>query len=316
MNRTLLTAPGRSITGVEAGVLAGCLLLSLAPAAVAAPGACDSYSSDTTFAECGYPTAATAGVPPGSVLTPRSAPKATGLVIDVDGTVINAIDLDGWIDVQANNVTIKNSVITSNNWWGIKYAEGKTGLRVLHNTIKSIPGQGPDNGGYDYGIAQLGTGSMEIGWNDISGFKDGIDVATGNIHDNYIHDLSQFEGAHTQNIYVWCGGDGVVLKHNTLVNQTAKAYSTAAVYIAPDCGRQNDVTVRDNWLAGGSLVLYAGGANATNIRIRNNKFSTEVWSPMGGFNGTVGYWSGGNAGNLWTGNVWANGPNAGKPLKP
>lgn len=269
-----------------------------------------------TYADCGYPTAATTGVPPGTLLTHRTAPKATGLVVKVDGTVIDAIDLDGWIDVQANDVTIKNSVITSNNWWGIRYAEGKTGLKVLHNKITSVPGQGPDNGGYDYGIAQLGTGSMEVAFNDISGFKDGVDVATGNVHDNFIHDLSQFSGAHTQNVYVWCGGNGVVLKHNTLVNQTAKAYSTAAVYIAPDCGRQNKVTVRDNWLAGGSLVLYAGGSSATNIRIKDNRFSTEIWSPQGGFNGTVGYWDGDNTGNVWSGNVWANGPNAGKPVKP
>lgn len=261
-----------------------------------------------------WPDATNTGVPSGIALIDESAPMATGLVITTDNTVIDGINLDGWIDVEANNVTIQNSVITSNNWWGVRYAGGVTGLKILHSVIRSVPGQGPDNGGYDYGIAQLGNGTMEVAYNDISGFKDGVDVTTGYVHDNYIHDLSQFDGAHTQNVYVWCGGNGVTLQHNTLINQTGQEYATAAVYIAPDCGAQNNVTVDTNWLAGGSLVLYGGGAMASNIHVQNNAFSTAIWSPDGGFNGTVGYWADGNAGNLWSGNTWADGPNAGLPV--
>ncbi|HWX67580.1 MAG TPA: hypothetical protein VNZ27_14265 [Rhodanobacter sp.] len=275
----------------------------------------DPHLTKPTFNGVAWPNATNTGVPSGISLINQSAPVDTGLVITADNTVIDGINLSGWINVQANNVTIQNSVITSNNWWGIQYADGVTGLKVLHNVIKSVPGQGPDNGGYDYGIAQLGNGSMEVAYNNISGFKDGVDVATGYVHDNYIHDLSQFDGAHTQNVYVWCGGNGVTLQHNTLINQTGQDYATAALYIAPDCGVQNNVTVDTNWLAGGSLVFYGGGDTATNIHVQNNSFSTAIWSPDGGFNGTVGYWSD-NTGNVWSGNLWADGPDAGTAVSP
>ncbi|MFC5488391.1 hypothetical protein [Dokdonella soli] len=280
-------------------------------AAVRAPQA------DTIFLDgFEWPNAGTTGAPRGLALTNQSAPMNTGLVIAVDNTVVDAINLSGWIDVQANNVVIQNSIITSNNWWGIKYESGYTGLKVVRNTITSVAGLGPDNGGYDYGVSPLGNGSMEVAYNDISGFKDAVDVATGNVHDNYMHDLSQFTGAHTQDVYVWCGGSGVTLLHNTMLNQTAQVYSTAALYVAPDCGSQNNVTVQNNWLAGGSLVLYGGGSTATDIRVLDNAFSTAIWSPDGGFNGTVGYWSGGNSGNVWSGNFWGDGPNVGQPVTP
>ena len=79
---------------------------------------------------------------------------------------------------------------------------------MLHDTVQSVPGKGPDSGGYDYGISELGHGTIEVGYSNISGFKDGVDIDTGSLHDNYIHDLSQFSGAHTQDVYVWCGGAG------------------------------------------------------------------------------------------------------------
>lgn len=69
-------------------------------------------------------------------------------------------------------------------------------------------------------------------------------------------------------------------------------------------------------MAGGSLVLYGGDTTATNIAVTDNVFSTEIWSPDGGFNGTVGYWQPGNAGNVWRDNVWGNGAKAGQAVTP
>jgi hypothetical protein len=273
-----------------------------------------------TFVQCGFPNASTTGVPSGTKLVDQTASMATGLVITQDNTVIDGLNLNGWIDVEANNVTIKNSVITSNNWWGINYGRSKsdaTGLRLLHNKITSTPGKGPDNGGYDYAVNQNGTGSIESAYNDISGFKDGTTIATNaNIHDNYIHDLSQFSGAHTQGMYVYSGAAPVTIENNTIVNQTGSSYTTAAIYIAPDSANHNNVTVKNNWLAGGAFTLYGGDTNAKNIKVSNNFFSTEIFSPNGSLYGPIGYWFPNNSGNTWSGNMWANGSKAGQVINP
>ena len=76
-------------------------------------------------------------------------------------------------------------------------------------------------------------------------------------------------------------GGRITLQHNTLINQTALAYSTAAVYIATDCGHQNNVLVTGNLLAGGALALYGGDSTATNIRVLNNLFSTQIFPNSG-----------------------------------
>jgi hypothetical protein len=270
-----------------------------------------------------WPSATNTGVPAGTVLTPQSGcPQIT-----VDGTVINAVHLTGCIDVEANNVTIENSEITAdgpNAWWGIKYAiyNRVTGLRILHDKIDAVPGGGPDvQGGYDYGVGAPSSagagGSAEVGWSDISGFMQPVNISTGSVHDTYMHNLDGFTGAHTEDVYVWCGGNGVTLNHNTSINDTGIATASASIYVAPDCGPQHNVTVTDNLMAGGAYAFYGGGTGATGIVVTNNAFSTQIW-PTGGYYGPDAstYWSPTNPGNIWSGNTWIDGPNAGRIINP
>lgn len=272
-----------------------------------------------TYSACGYPNSTNTGVPPGISLT-KLTTNDDCLVVSVDNTIIDGMHITGCIDVEANNVTIQNSHVTATAqiWWAIKYGSSKpnvTGLRILHVKIDSIPGKGPAaEGGYAYGISSQGTGSLEVGYSDISGFKDGINIAHGLVHNNWIHDLSKYTGAHTQGIYLWKAPAGatLVIKHNTITDLVQN--STAAIFMKEGLGI-HDVTIEDNWLAGGSFTLYGGGADAKNIRVFNNKFSTEI-APKGGQFGAISYWSTKNSGNSWSGNIWANGPKAGRTVTP
>jgi chitodextrinase len=260
------------------------------------------------YSACGYPDATNTGVPVGITLTNQTTNDSC-LVVSTDNTVINALHITGCIDVEANNITIQNSEVTGTTgiWWAIKYGATNpnvTGLKVLHVKVNSIPGQGPAaEGAYPYGISAQGTGSLEVGYSNISGFKDCIDVAQGYIHDNWIHDM-----------YVWGApvGTSLLIKHNTVTDIILD--STAAIFMREGL-RIHDVTVQDNWLAGGSYTLYGGGTDARNIQALNNKFSTEI-APNGGQYGPISYWSTTNTGNVWSGNGWVNGPNAGQSIAP
>ena len=228
------------------------------------------------------------------------------------------MQLNGTLDIEANNVTVQNSILTGTSWWGVQLGvtnTSATGLKLLHDKLLTVAGQGPDSGGYDYGVSPGHGGAIEVGYSDISGYKDGVDISTGSIHDSYIHNLSQFSGAHTQAVYVYAGGSGVQITDNTLINDTPISMSTAAIYIAPDSGHQNNVTVTGNKLAGGALTLYGGDSSATNIVVKNNVFSTIIFS-SGGYYGTDGYWQAGNSGNIWSGNTWADGAYAGQTVSP
>lgn len=280
----------------------------------AAPTTSTTTAPSTSTAS--YPDATTAGVAAAMTLVPR-----TGiLTVTTPGTVIEGIDLSGYVDVQASNVTIRNSRITSKDWFGIKFGNGSTptsytGLKLDHVTITCPKGQGPDAGACDYAVSQQNaSSSMEIAYSDISGFKDGIDITSGWVHDSYIHGLPTGSGLHTQDIYVW-PGTGLVIEHNTLINDSATANATAAVYIAPDTDPQHGVTLRNNVLAGGAYAFYGGGSAATSIVVDSNRFSTQL-QPASGVYGAVAYWNVGGAGNVWTGNVWADGAKAGQVVTP
>jgi hypothetical protein len=250
--------------------------------------------------------------------------------IRTDGSVINCVQLtNGAFDIYANDVTIQNSIIIANNWWAINQRSGYSGLKVLHNKITGVPGQGPDNGGEDYGISESGSGPLEVGWNDISEFGDAISVGDGDVHDNYVHDVQAYVPLcgnnpcsyyqHTDDIISdGADGAGLVVRHNTMFNQTTTQMgASAAVGLFADNGPVTNATVEDNLIAGGAYALYpGGGAASSNIVVINNHFSTLYWSG-GGYYGpdATTYWHTGS-GNVWSGNVWDDGPNVGQTVDP
>jgi hypothetical protein len=291
-------------------------------------GPCSASSAVFKVGARTWPNCADTGVPAGTALREMTSPNPTGdgnsLVTEItqSGTVINGVTLTGSIDVSANNVTIENSVIRSDNWWGINQRAGYSGLRVLHCTIIGLPGRGPDNGAEDYAVSSAG-GSSEVGWSNLSGFGDGISLGTGYIHDNYVHDLQAFipAGSSTYNhddAFISDGGSGLIIEHNTLLNQvpiTEGASSSVGLYY--ESSPVTSVTVKDNFLAGGSYALYPGGGpSSQDVVITGNVFSTMYW-PGSGYYGPVAgsYWHYGS-GNSWSDNTWADGPKAGQEVQP
>ncbi|GAA4811476.1 hypothetical protein [Streptomyces ziwulingensis] len=259
-------------------------------------------------AEAGFPDAGSTGP------RVRLTPKPTGnMTVRRDGTVIRGQDITGSLDVYANDVTVIDSRITSANWWGVNLRPGYHGLRVLHSTITAIPGKGPDNGGVDYAVSNMGTGSVEVGWCDISVFGNALSMGQGHLHDNYVHGLVPFrnnggEWQHTDAVISGGGGRGrLVVRHNTLLNPVAvDRGASAAVGLFADTGHVSDTVIDGNLLAGGAYALYGGGAGATGITVTDNVFSTR-YHPKSGFYGPVTAWNADGAGNVWRGNRLSDG---------
>lgn len=257
---------------------------------------------------CGYPDARTTG--------PRIGLERhdTGnMSVKKDGMVIKGWDIRGSLDIYADNVTVIDSKITSTNWWGINLRPGFKGLKVLHTTITAIPGKGPDNGGVNYAVSNMGGSSIEVGWCDISVFGNALSMGQGNLHDNYVHDIVAFrnqsgEWQHTDAVISGGGNEGrLTIRHNTLLNPVPVSQgATAAVGLFADTGVVSSVIVDDNWLAGGAYALYGGGPGATGIQVTDNVFSTQ-YHPASGAYGAVAAWNGGGAGNVWRGNHLTDG---------
>ena len=82
---------------------------------------------------CGYPSPNTTGVPAGTQLTPSD-----GFTVSTDGTVVNALDVSGTIEVAANNVTIENSEVSTSGDFGIDIESGVTGTVIKNVTINGL----------------------------------------------------------------------------------------------------------------------------------------------------------------------------------
>ncbi|MEV0637408.1 hypothetical protein AB0I77_21125 [Streptomyces sp. NPDC050619] len=280
-------------------------------ATAGAGGASDTPAAETNCASpgaCGFPDADTTG--------PRIPlePHETGYkAIRTNGLVIRGWDITGSLDIYANNVTVIDSKITSDNWWGINLRPGYSGLRVLHSTITAVPGKGPDNGGVDYAVSNMGTSSIEVGWCDVSVFGDALAMGQGNLHDNYVHDLAPFinlggEWQHTNAVISGGGNTGhLIIRHNTLLNATSlKQGASGSIGLFADTGVVRNVTVDDNWIAGGAYALYGGDTGATGIRVTDNVFSTQYHPNSGGY-GVVAHWNADGAGNVWRNNRMSDG---------
>ncbi|QMU71510.1 hypothetical protein [Streptacidiphilus sp. P02-A3a] len=257
---------------------------------------------------CGFPDAASTG--PRIPLTPH---RTGALEVTRDGETISGWDITGSLDVYADDVTVVDSRITSTNWWGVNLRPGYHGLRILHSTITAVPGQGPDNGGEDYAVSNMGDSSIEVGWSDISVFGNALSMGQGYLHDDYVHDLAAFHNAsggwqHLDAVISDGGGSGgLTVRHNTLLDSApADQGASASVGLYADTGVVSNAAIEDNWLAGGAYALYGGGAGATGITVTGNVFSTQ-YHPACGVYGTVAAWNAGGAGNVWSDNELSDG---------
>ena len=140
-------------------------------------------------------------------------------------------------------------------------------------------------------------------------------VAGVTITGNYMHDIVLYTGDHSEHIYggsTSAGGNNITVSGNTLLNPLNQ---TACLYLN-NVNPFTNCTVTGNLMAGGGYCVYAGNASSTGIVVTNNVVST-VYYATGGYYGALyptspPVW--GSSGNVWSGNSWLDGPNAGATI--
>lgn len=261
---------------------------------------------------CGYPDATNTGVTDRSALrrVPQDVTSGPGWTWDTrgwlqvtdDGAVVEGLEVSGPIEVTGKSVTVRSNVIlaTGETWGvGLRHTINAT---VSGNTIGAA-GTTPRLlvGIKDiYGDA-VGT---TVTANDIAGTSTGIQIGSGMIRDNYIHDLAMVSGDHVNGITSNGSSERLVIEHNTVLNHFDQ---TDAIGLFQDFGVEADRLITGNLLAGGGYTIY-GGDNRRfglthDIKIVGNRIS-RVYFPAGGFYGPSASFDDQGVGNVWAGNVW------------
>jgi len=272
---------------------------------------------------CGYPDATNTGVPAGTALrsVPGQVTSGAGwhydsrgwIAIDGNGAVLDSISTTASIDVTASNVTIKNSRITvPGESWGIA-TRHTTNVTIQNNEIS-----GPAKTGSSrlmVGIKDIygDSSGLKVVGNDIWHTSTGVQIESGLIADNYIHDLGFTSGDHVNGTTSNGGSVLLTIRHNTIFNEYQQ---TDAISLFQDFGAQANRRIENNLIAGGGYTLYAGAnpgktATATNIAVIGNRFARTYFAGSGYYGPATAYTSTG--GNTWTGNIWDD---TGKAVSP
>jgi len=291
-----VTAAGPTVTQTVTATASSTASISSAASSSPSPSPSPTLSS-------GFPNASNTGVPAGTVLTKRGS-----LTVTQPNTVIDSMEIDGCLTIgsTANNVTVKNSLIRSKDCtWNIDDTAGATGLKVIDSEIDGLGGTTGDAGihGYGYTLTRV----------NIHGTGDGLKVGTGDvIQDSYIHDLAITSSSHNDGIQC-LGTTSLTINHNTII---VKAGATSAIILSTgSADDMRNIMISNNLLGGGAYTVYGGYqagkdvlSRVSNIQILNNQFTTQIfpnsgyWGPLTSTSSPV----------IVSGNVWADGANAGK----
>jgi hypothetical protein len=265
---------------------------------------------------CGFPDGTNTGVPSGTTLqsVPSQVSGGPGwyydaadndVVVDVNGTVLSGLSIPCNLEIDASDVTVQDVRVVTGGYFGISLRH-TAGVTIEDSTIS---GQNSTTCRVGSAIDDLygdSTGIVIRG-NDISLFKTGVQVSTGLIVGNYIHDPGYIHGDHTNGIYVNGTTRPLTIYGNTIFNDLGQTddisldASSSGQYVA-------NKFVVDNLLAGGGYSIYGGSARngrTSNIVIEDNEFA-KVYYPAGGRYGPAAYVDLQRAGNVWSGNVWSD----------
>ena len=275
-----------------------------------------------------WPDATNTGVPQGTVMLriPQDVTTGTGwnwdprgwVTISGNGCVFSGFSVNANVDVTASNVLIQNCRI-------IGSGSGNFGisLRTVDSvTVQdcTISGQNPAGG--------VDLNNLQFAIKDINGNCTNTIIRRCNmfdnansihftqsvlIQDNYIHNTGYDPATdHVDCMITNGGGSNITIRHNTILNEYNQ---TAAIALYSDFGSPKNVTVDNNLLGGGGYSLYAGGGGTTgqNIHITNNHFTARFY-PNGGNFGPYTSWQPADPGNVWSGNVWEDGPKVGQSV--
>lgn len=208
-----------------------------------------------------FPSAETTGVPPGVDL------RGSGeLEIRRDGTVIDGLDIDGCVDVLADDVTIRRSRITC--------ARPTTAIR-LHDGHRGLTIEDVEIDGRGVVSTAVGFSHYTLLRVDIHDVIDGPRMGDGTtMEDSYVHDLVRAEGSHNDALQI-TGGTGIVVRGNTLEAYSERTGDTfnAAIMIGSTSAEVRDLLIEDNYLDGGNYTVnFRDDLVGANIVGRNNTF--------------------------------------------
>lgn len=233
---------------------------------------------------CGYPDATNTGVPAGTTLTVHSG----NLTVTAAGTVITGMDITGCLDLQANNVTVRNSRI------GSAHNCGDYAVRSFGRSGELFEDSDIVMGGYDgKGIAFDGYTVRRVH------FYGGADCAHAENNVTIVDSFCELDphgpasGPHYDG-FQSDGGHDITIDHNTVINPYDQ---NSAILMSTNTAPITNVWMTNNLIQGGGYTAYCGTTEGGLVRgvlvFAGNRIV------RGSFWGPAAMCEGAGTGNVW-----------------
>lgn len=252
----------------------GTLIAAFMAATIALTGAAVAGSTQSAAAVTGptaTPTASTTGVPAGTKLRVHNG----DLTIKTAGTVIDGLDIRGFVRVEAPNVTIKNTIVrgraTTGNAIMIYAGTGKSAGLTVRNTELAPTNATPNtNGiyGFDFTLDRVNIHNVI---DSVHIFGNNVTIANSYLHNNlhFTNDPNHRDGSHDDNIQIQKGSNIVITNNNI-----SGSYN-AALMVTQDQGAVSNVRLSNNLVAGGGCtvnIAEKGKGAIQGLKITDNIF--------------------------------------------
>tara|TARA_R110000823_G_scaffold97743_4_gene212106 strand:- start:66 stop:1994 length:1929 start_codon:yes stop_codon:yes gene_type:complete len=209
----------------------------------------------------------------------RDLPISPSVTIKTDGTVLENMHLNATIRVKADNVIIRNCFITGAGYYGIQSTFGHKNLLIENCTIRDQSSCGIYTGSNthirDCYITESGSDGMKVQGDDV--LVEGCWVRRiGTIPSSHA-DCVQSRGSNHRNSYYNNYFD-IPFYDSSFYEDGYK--SNACFMIQSDLGPITDIVIKNNWLRGGSYMVYFTHKDTKNfllqgLLVEDNFFSRE-----------------------------------------
>ncbi len=230
--------------------------------------------------------AAAAGLSDPSLLTLHPG----GLTVKEDGAVIENLEIQGTLRIEAKNVVVRNVWVYGSEFWSVYVASGSArfeNVEIGHPSHLGSRGIGGDN------ITAVNV--------DIHHVEDGIKLGSNCTYSGiHVHDLaSPSSSPHSDAVQVEGGAKNSTVKNSILSSTRGSVNGNAAVFVKSDLGLPSNITFSNNYLNGGNYTVYVrngGYGMPSNISFIGNRFGPSRTYGLSSFDGPV----------TWENNTWAD----------
>ena len=215
-----------------------------------------------------FPDATSTGVPGGVELEPSE-----GMTVDEDGLVVEGLHVRGRLVVEADGVTIRNTLVQSGAHYPIHVTSDATGTVIEDVEVDNLGRDG-------IGIFVQGDDTIVRGV-DVHSAEDGIRIQADAVmvEASFVHDLERRDGGHHDTIQIR-SGDDVVIRGNNLqpYNATTDFPMNSAIQIGSLVGDDqiSNLLVTGNLMNGGNYTINGGGRDEVDsARYAENWFGRD-----------------------------------------